>query len=153
MTNEFCQSLKEVYEIIKLSDEEVRSKIPYKFKRYIYKNMDPSYNVKIDTNKSLIEQEDLTQTTKSILALIYRDYLVDAGKREELMQEELAILANAEKRKGESFDTKSLFQKINSEKISTQETQAPNENLMLVEKKDSLFRRIFLKIKNILRGA
>ncbi len=153
MTNEFCQSLKEVYEIIKLSDGEVRSKIPYKFKRYIYKNMDSSYNVKIDTNKSLMEQENLTQTTKSILALIYRDYLVDASKREELMQEELRVLAKVEERKRTSFDTKNLFKRISSKEVSTQETQASNENLMIVKKKDSLFKKIFLKIKNLLRGA
>ena len=115
--------------------------------------MDSSYNVKIDRNKSLMEQENLTQTTKSILALIYRDYLVDASKREELMQEELEILTKVEERKRENFDTKNLFKIISSEKVSTQETQASNENLMLVEKKDSLFKKIFLKIKNILRGA
>ena len=118
MTNEFCQSLKEVYEIIKLSDSEVRNKIPYKFKRFIYKNMDSTYDVKIDKNKSLTEQEGISETSRSILALIYRDYLVDSNQSEELKKKELKIATEVEEKKREKFDTRELFQKINIEYYS-----------------------------------
>ena len=154
MTSEFCQSLKEVYEIIKLSDSEVRNKIPYKFKRYVYKNMDNTYDVKIDRNKSLVEQEAISGTTKSILALIYRDYLVDSNKNEELKKEELKIAAKVEEKKREKFDTRRLFQKINIEEAHNQDVQDiknKNENMMLVEIKESFFKKILSKLKSLIR--
>ena len=154
MTNEFCQSLKEVYEIIKLSDSEVRNKIPYKFKRFIYKNMDNTYDVKIDINKSLTEQEGISETTRSILALIYRDYLVDSNKNEELKKEELKIATKVEEKKREKFDTRELFQKINIEEAYNQDVQDiknKNENMMLVEFKESLIKKILSKLKSLIR--
>ena len=154
MTNEFCQSLKEVYEIIKLSDSEVRNKIPYKFKRYVYKNMDNTYDVKIDINKSLTEQEGISETTRSILALIYRDYLVDSKQSEELKKEELKIATKVEEKKREKFDTRELFQKINIEEAYNQDVQDiknKNENMMLVEFKESLIKKIYSKLKSLIR--
>lgn len=154
MTNEFCQSLKEVYEIIKLSDSEVRNKIPYKFKRYVYKNMDNTYDVKIDINKSLTEQEGISETTRSILALIYRDYLVDSKQSEELKKEELKIATKVEEKKREKFDTRELFQKINIEEAYNQDVQDiknKNENMMLVEFKESLIKKILSKLKSLIR--
>lgn len=154
MTNEFCQSLKEVYEIIKLSDSEVRNKIPYKFKRYVYKNMDNTYDAKIDINKSLTEQEGISETTRSILALIYRDYLVDSKQSEELKKEELKIATKVEEKKREKFDTRELFQKINIEEAYNQDVQDiknKNENMMLVEFKESLIKKILSKLKSLIR--
>jgi len=151
MTNEFCQSLKEVYEIIKLSDSEVRNKIPYKFKRYVYKNMDNTYDVKIDINKSLTEQEGISETTRSILALIYRDYLVDSKQSEELKKEELKIATKVEEKKREKFDTRELFQKINIEEAYNQDINNKNENMMLVEIKESLIKKIYSKLKSLIR--
>lgn len=154
MTSEFCQSLKEVYEIIKLSDIEVRNKIPYKFKRFIYKNMDNTYDAKIDINKSLTEQEGISETTRSILALIYRDYLVDSKQSEELKKEELKIAAKVEEKKREKFDTRRLFQKINIEEAYNQDVQDiknKNENMMLVEIKESFFKKILSKLKSLIR--
>lgn len=151
MTSEFCQSLKEVYEIIKLSDIEVRNKIPYKFKRFIYKNMDNTYDAKIDINKSLTEQEGISETTRSILALIYRDYLVDSKQSEELKKEELKIAIKVEEKKREKFDTRELFQKINIEEAHNQDINNKNENMMLVEIKESFFKKILSKLKTLIR--
>ena len=151
MTSEFCQSLKEVYEIIKLSDIEVRNKIPYKFKRFIYKNMDNTYDAKIDINKSLTEQEGISETTRSILALIYRDYLVDSKQSEELKKEELKIAIKVEEKKREKFDTRRLFQKINIEEAHNQDINNKNENMMLVEIKESFFKKILSKLKTLIR--
>lgn len=151
MTSEFSQSLKEVYEIIKLSDIEVRNKIPYKFKRFIYKNMDNTYDAKIDINKSLTEQEGISETTRSILALIYRDYLVDSKQSEELKKEELKIAIKVEEKKREKFDTRELFQKINIEEAHNQDINNKNENMMLVEIKESFFKKILSKLKTLIR--
>lgn len=151
MTNEFCQSLKEVYEIIKLSDSEVRNKIPYKFKRFIYKNMDSTYDVKIDKNKSLTEQEGISETSRSILALIYRDFLVDSNQSEELKKKELKIATEVEEKKREKFDTRELFQKINIEEAYNQDINNKNENMMLVKNEESLIKKILSKLKSLIR--
>ena len=82
------RSLKEVYDVINKSNREVRNKIPYKFKKYVYKNMDKEHKIILEYDKSLNQQENLSKETRELIALIYRDYLVDENIREKLINEE-----------------------------------------------------------------
>ena len=143
MVNEYRQSLKEVYEIIKKSDNEVIHKIPYKFKKYIYKNMDTNYNVTIDSKKSLINQEHLHEKTKDILALIYRDYLVDFNEKEKLKNEEIEIAKKIEEEKTKKYDYNSLFKK---KETSNNEHE---EKTQIIPTQNSFFKKIINYIKGI----
>ena len=83
---EYSKVLKEVYEILKKSEDKIQKKIPIKFYTFLKENMDTDYQVNIDYSKENWEDE-LCDDTKGILALIYRDYLVDSKTREELIKE------------------------------------------------------------------
>ena len=80
------QILTEVNEIIKHSSRNVQKKIPYKFRKYLVRNLDKNYKPNIDMSKPLNEQE-IKPETRHILALIYSDYLTD--KNQTLIQDEL----------------------------------------------------------------
>ena len=54
---------------------EVVHNVPYKLRKYIVQNMDKTFKVNVDISKSL-EDQNISNKAKSILALIYRDYLV-----------------------------------------------------------------------------
>ena len=82
---EYSKVLKEVYEILKNSEDKIQKKIPIKFYTFLKENMDTDYQVNIDYSKENWEDE-LCDDTKGILALIYRDYLVDSKTREELIK-------------------------------------------------------------------
>ena len=111
MVNEYGKVLKEVYEIINNSNNEVRNKIPYRFKKYVYKNMDINFNVTIDNEKNLVNQEHIHEKTKDILTLIYRDYLVDSNEKEKLINEEIEIKRKIEEEKLKKYNTDNLFKK------------------------------------------
>lgn len=141
MVNEYSQSLKEVYEIIKNSDNEVTKKIPYRFRKYIYKNMDVNYAVDIDYGKSLINQEHIHEKTRDILALIYRDYLVDSNEKKKLINEEIEIAKKIEEEKLKKYNNDELFKKRqNYQNKHIEKTQ-------IILKENSFFERIIIILK------
>ena len=56
MENTMNQSYSEVYDIIKHLDKKLYNKIPTGFIEMLKENMDNNYNVEIDYNKSINEQ-------------------------------------------------------------------------------------------------
>ena len=144
MVNEYSQALTEVYEIIKNSNSEVRNRIPYRFKKYMYKNMDKNYNVVLDKGKRLTEQEHLQEKSKDIVALIYRDYLTNYKEREKLINEEIAIAKKIKEDKLKKFDYDNLFKKkVNHEKKHEEKNQ-------MITTKKSLLKKIIIYIKGII---
>ena len=86
MTNEYCQALAEVSEILKYKKKEVRDKISHKFLEYIENNKDKEYKITLEENKNLLEQ-NIQPETKEIIALIYRDYICEPEEREKIIKE------------------------------------------------------------------
>ena len=130
--------LKEVYEILNNSTTEVNNKIPYRFKRYLYNNMDKEYRVNIKTKKTIREQ-NISKRAKEILALIYRDYLVDDKERQTLINEETDIVEKMEK-----YNPDNLFKE-------KRKTEIKNEEMSLIQyKKESIFKRIIQYFKSII---
>lgn len=64
--------------------EYMRNKISKKFINLIEQNKDNTYISKIRTNVPIREQE-LSETTEAMLALIYRDYLCSEDERKKLL--------------------------------------------------------------------
>ncbi len=68
------KALTEVNYVLKYSTLDVIKKIPYRFRRYVVKNMDKEYIPDIKLGVPF-ESQNISERTKYILALIYRDYL------------------------------------------------------------------------------
>ena len=64
--------------------------------------MNQSCDVKINLNKSILEQ-DISNEAKSIIALIYRDYICEADERQILIKKELVEKLKKEKIKNEKY--------------------------------------------------
>lgn len=72
MENNYGKIFAEVLDIINNSEKEVKAKIPEKLYQQFEKNTDKSYKVNIDYSKEDWDN-NISEETKEILALIYRD--------------------------------------------------------------------------------
>lgn len=133
------QTLTEVYEIIQNSNQEVRNKIPYRFKKYVYKNMDRNYKANIKPEETLLQQ-NINEKTKDILALIYRDYLVDEEERQKLIKEEIGIVQKIEEEKLEKYNPNNLFKQ--------KDDNLKKEANLIIYKEEKFWKKIINYIKN-----
>lgn len=101
MENDYGKIFAEVLDIINNSEKEVKEKIPQKLYQQLEKNTDKSYEVNIDYSREDWDN-NISEETKEILALIYRDYIVSPEERKELIKEE----AEFEKQKGVGIERK-----------------------------------------------
>lgn len=109
--------LREVDYIIKNMPHEIQNKIPDDFKQAIVSNMDKNYIPEpYDKNKTLDEQ-NISEETKKILALIYRNYIVSDEERKKLIIEENKIAQELEKEKKNKYNIEDIF---NNKNISSQ---------------------------------
>ena len=112
MINEI--SFSEVYEIILHMDKELVKKIPVQFINFIKQNKKDNYITNIDYTKS-INQQELQRGTRVILSIIYREYLCDAEKKKELMQNDNIELKKIEEELREKYNIDNLFKKKNNQ--------------------------------------
>ena len=87
ITTQDRQAFADVSIIIQMMPKTMRQKINPKFIRFIESNKDTEYKSYINKNIPL-KNQNLTENTKTLLALIYRDYLCSTSMREELLLKE-----------------------------------------------------------------
>ena len=125
--------------IIKMMPKYMQKKINTNFINLIEQNKDTNYVSKINSNIPLKYQE-LSETTHTLLALIYRDYLCDEEERKQLL-----IAENEEFLKLEDENKKRY--EINFEKRK-QHPNIENTTTALIEyKEESFIMKIINKIK------
>lgn len=125
--------------IIKMMPKYMQKKINTNFINLIEQNKDTNYVSKINSNIPLKYQE-LSETTQTLLALIYRDYLCNEEERKQLL-----ITENEELQKLEDENKKRY--EINFEKRN-QHPNTENTTTALVEYKEETFiMKIINKIK------
>lgn len=117
-------------------------KLPKKLMELICDQSDTQYNIYIDTNKSLLEQNFSDKAIALIAVLKYNYWSTDEEKQqlekifyenENAYQEELL----------EKYNPDNIFKKKKTENIDT--------NLQIVEYKENVFIQFFNKIKNLFR--
>lgn len=69
----YKNSFKEVYDILKYTDRELLDKVPNKFINFIKDNMNENYQTNIQPNIA-IDKQVLLPETEAILSLLYRSY-------------------------------------------------------------------------------
>ena len=146
MTKEYRIALSEVNAILKLSSIEVIQNVPYKLRKYIVQNMDKTFKDNIDMSKNL-ENQDISNKAKNILALIYRDYLVSNEEKNKLIINEKQMQTERQKQIRELYNPDNIFKKkheINEQQEST---------AMVVVKEKNIFTKILHKIKSFFMGG
>ena len=120
----------------------MRQRIKPDFIEFMEENKDKDYVSKIDENIPLSEQT-LNENTKLLLAIIYRDYLCSESTREEIIEEEKNEIEEIEKVLNETYALRFEEKKIN---------QVAKDKIALTSsKKDNIIKKIFAKIKELLK--
>ena len=108
MSGEFGEALTEVHMILKVMPNEIINKIPESFKNFVLTNKSHNYVSEAIDGKFITETK-LKKDTKSILSLIYRSYLCDEKKKNELKEQDLAFFKRLEEEKKQKYDVNNLF--------------------------------------------
>lgn len=88
MQRKYRIALAEVKSILDNSEEHIKQKIPKGFITFVENNMMKDHSFEIDSHKNIMEQ-NISNDAKSIIALIYRDYICSSENKEELIKQEM----------------------------------------------------------------
>ena len=136
------QAFSDLSIIINMMPQDMKQKISTNFINLIEQHKDANYISKINPNIPIREQE-LSETTKIFLALIYRDYLCSADERKRL------IIAENEKIKKLEAENRIKYE-INF-KNRNNTSKVPNTYTDLIEyKKETFLTKIINKLRKFL---
>ncbi len=141
----YKNAFKEVYIILDSLVEEDYKKIPLELIETIYQNMNQDYIYELDEEQDLSTQKMLPET-KAILFNIFRDYLSTEEQKQKIIRMQKEERQKNELKKKEQYNT---YVFANKEKTNNSEIQ--KEPVSLIKYKESIFRKIINKIKNIFK--
>ena len=139
------QAYSEVDEFLSLLSENLRNEIPKKLREFFKEEKDDNYVKNIDKNIP-IKAQNLKEETLAIIAMLNLQYWC----KDEEEKERLQRIYNENEKKyqeqlREQYNPDNLFKNKTSDTI--QETETINENVAMVEYKESVFKRFINKIK------
>lgn len=137
------KAYKEVIEILKYVPEIDYNKIPKHIIEKIEKNAEKNYNYTI-TEFNNFDKQPMLKETKTILAVIYRDYWATEEQREIIRANEKFNIRRNEKEKRNEYNPDDIFTKRKEIKNNEEE----NNNSLIVVEKTSILKQIVEKIKN-----
>lgn len=140
-----CDTCKEVLTVLSCFDESLIEKIPEKVFSNLSKLASSSTrNYSFQLDKKLAEQ-DISEDSKDLLALIYYDYIADSAEKIELQKiwntNEKIYQSELEKK----YNTNNIFRRRDVAK----ENSETRDLVVASEYKESFFQKIINKIKNI----
>lgn len=137
----------EVIEVLNNSEKEIQEKIPQRFINLLNENKDENYIPNINFSDEHWENS-IEDDTRTILALIYRDYIVSDDERDKLIQEQNAEEKRIEEEIREKYNPDNVFKKRVNDNRNKQENLLNNKQLIEV-KEASWFKRLYKKILSI----
>lgn len=141
----YACAYKEVIEVLKYTKREDVNKIP-KSRILLWRiNMNKDYDFKIDTTKTL-EEQNLSKEAKAIIANIFKKYWATDYQKERIEAKEKYDIEQMEKEKYQKYNPDDIFK---NRKQNIQQEEVASETVSMVEYKEPLFKRILNKIKNI----
>ncbi len=143
----YKNSFKEVYDILKNTEEDLLSKIPNSFMNFIKNNMNVDYKTSINLNET-IDKQHLLKETEAILSLIYRSYWATDEEKNEFAKKDNLELIKEEEQKKEQYQGKDIYKVFEERKNLN--TITVDNNLMVIEN-ESFIKRIFRKFLNIFK--
>ena len=141
---EYSEAIVEVLEILEYSDDNILEKIPKKLIKFWERNKSKTYKPNLDHNKSIIEM-NLKDKTKSILSMIYLNYLCNDAEAKEISS---IINHNEEIYQTElvkNYNSQYLEKEQNIANIINKNTKSTS--IIIIENKESIFKKIVNRIK------
>ncbi len=145
----YDKAFSEIRVILENTEEELVHKIPKSFRNFIEENYDKNYKVPFINVNRKIDEQGLLDETMTIISLIYRNYWCDEMQRKEYDE----IVRKNELKLQEEIRERYNPDKIFERNIKKEEIEEENKMMQqdLVVYKESMFNKIWLKIKNIFR--
>lgn len=141
----YACAYKEVIEVLKYTKREDVNKIP-KSRILLWRiNMNKDYDFKIDTTKTL-EEQNLSKEAKAIIANIFKKYWATDYQKERIEAKEKYDIEQMEKEKYQKYNPDDIFK---NRKQNIQQEEVASKTVSMVEYREPLFKRILNKIKNI----
>lgn len=144
MTNEKLRNgITETLEILKHIDKTYTMKVPQNFLEFLNENKSETYIPKIDFSKKL-KDLNLKEETKNLLGIMYLNYWSTEEEKKEFSKllDDNELKYEAEIKEKYSIDN--LFQKKQEKKVNI------NNEVALVHVKESILKRLWNKILNII---
>ena len=147
---EYAKCLVELDEILNYLSVENLEKIPIEIRNSIKEYKDKEYIWKYDETKELKEQK-LDRKTIAMLSYLNMEYLLNKEQKEYMQNLHKLNEQKIEKEKQEKYNPDSLFKNRKSDTI--QEIETINENVAMVEYKESVYKKFLNKIKMLFRKS
>lgn len=138
MTNSLGQAMYEVNIILNNTNEDIVKVIPERVLKTIKEKAKEETPFVYDRSKKL-EDQNINDSTRGLLALIYRDYICSEEQKEEYIQYYKNAIEEQEKEKAEKFSAEKIFEK--KDQVQEEQTTA------IVPYKQET---IWTKIKNLI---
>ena len=132
--------------IISMMPKEMKSKISNSFINFIENKKSKNYVSNINPKVPLREQY-IRKETKEMLGIIYRDYLCNDEERINLIHQEKRELEEIESEKREKYNLDNIFKKNNINE--NDKGKSTKTEVSIVEYKESIIKRIIIKIKKL----
>lgn len=141
---EYSEAIVEVLDILQNSDDNIIERIPKELIEFWERNKSETYKPSLDHSKPINEM-DLKKKTKSLIAMIYLNYLCDEEEKNNLNSILKSNEEKYQKELREKYNPDNIFKKNNQEA----EEKIVEDNAQIKVYKEPLFKRIINKIKNI----
>ncbi len=145
VTKDYAMAYTEVIEILKHVPDEDIAKIPKEKLEFYKTNMDLEYKYELDLSKEF-EEQVMSDTTKAILANIFRDYWATPYQKERIELKEKYDLEKLEEEKRQRYNP-DIF------KNKKGETVVESTNLPAEIKKETFFKKLISFIKRLFNKA
>ena len=142
---EYSVAFAEVSEILKIFPEEELNKIPKSFIDLIERCKNANYKYELEEDVELHNQK-MTSEAKTILSVIYRDYICTEEERAELIKEEIRENFWQDGQKRIKYDPNNIF-KNNAEKNIVEKNVDTEKRLIEFK----WYEKIIIKIKEWFR--
>ena len=123
-----------------------QNRIPKDFMEFLINNKNDDYEVKIDPSISL-QNQCLLEETKEILKEIFISFFISAEDKNKILQNDKYMEIMEENLKSKNNNYNNMFENKKIESNIDNKIEAKN---VIVERKESIIRKIISKIENFL---
>lgn len=148
---EFSEGISETLDILNHMDKTYIDRIPKKFIEFLNNNKSADYISNLDHSQKINEM-NLKEKTKDILATIYMNYWCDSQQKANYSNLLKQNENNYQEELREKYNPDNIFKKNNQTQDIVQDNisnEVISDNVAMVEYKESILKKIINKIKSI----
>lgn len=142
----YAKAYTEILKIIEYLPDSEYQKIPQKLINEFYNKSDKEYVFDIQSEVDF-EKKELLKETEYIMYGLYRNYLADEEEKEQLEKLESKLYNDSEENKRAKYNPNDIFNNKNEKGFN----EEISNKVDLVEYNESLFKKIWNKILNLLK--